>query len=303
MVHWLKNHYKADVIHISNALLLGLAHKLKEQLNVPVVCSLQDEHVWVDVMRPAFAKQVWELMQQKARDIDMFVSVSHYYTDFMKDKLKLADDQITTLHLGVDPADYHYVNATDKQRNIGYLSRMCHENGMDILVDAFIMLKKQAGYEDVKLLLTGGQTGDDIGFIKTQKHKINASGLSDFVEFIPDFDEEKRNAFFERIMLLSVPVRNGEAFGIYLTEAMAAGIPIVQPALGAFPEIIKKSQGGVVFQQNDPEHLAEALSKLLNEPDMLQGMSKKARQSIEVQFNIHALSKKMTNIYQQIINR
>lgn len=303
MVHWLKNHYKADVIHISNALLLGLAHKLKEQLHVPVVCSLQDEHVWVDVMRPAFAKQVWELMQQKAKDIDMFVSVSHYYTDFMKEKLKLEDEKITTLHLGVDPADYHYVNATGKKRHIGYLSRMCYENGMDILVDAFILLKKQSGYEDVKLLLTGGQTGDDHDFIKTQKRKIDESGLSDFVEFIPDFDEAHRNTFFERIMLLSVPVRNGEAFGIYLTEAMAAGIPIVQPALGAFPEIVKKSGGGIVFPQNDAEHLATALSELLNDSDKLQNMSQKARQSIEEQFNIHALSKEMTHIYQQTTNR
>ncbi len=303
MVHWLAEHYKADIIHISNALLLGLAHKLKEQLKVPVVCSLQDEDVWVDVMRPSFAKQVWELMQEKARDIDMFVSVSHYYTNFMKDKLKLADDQISTLHLGVDPADYLYVNAMEKQRNIGYLSRMCHENGMDILVDAFILLKKQAGYEDVKLLLTGGQTGDDINFIKAQKHKITEAGLSKYVEFIDDFDQAKRNAFFERVMLLSVPVRQGEAFGIYLTEAMAAGIPIVQPALGAFPEIVEKSGGGMVFPDNDPAHLAKALDQLLNNREKLQAMSQKARESVEKKFNIHTLSKEMTNIYQHLINR
>jgi glycosyltransferase involved in cell wall biosynthesis len=303
MVHWLKNHFKADVIHISNALLLGLAHKLKEQLNVPVVCSLQDEHVWVDVMRPAFAKQVWELMQEKSRDIDMFVSVSHYYTSFMKDKLKLSEDKISTLYLGVDPADYHYVNAKEKNRNIGYLSRMCHENGMDILVDAFILLKKQSGYEDVQLLLTGGLTSDDKSFISAQKQKVIKAGLSETVAFFPDFSESQRNNFLDKIMLLSVPVRNGEAFGIYLTEAMAAGVPIVQPALGAFPEIVRKSGGGMVFKNNDAEHLAIALSKLLDNPDKLQELSQKARQSVEETFNIHLLSKEMINIYQNVINR
>ncbi len=303
MVDWLAEHYKADVIHISNALLLGLAHKLKEKLRVPVVCSLQDEHVWVDVMRPAFAKQVWELMQEKAHDVDMFVSVSHYYTQFMKDKLKLPDEKITTLHLGVDPADYNYVNAIEKKRHIGYLSRMCYENGMDILVDAFVMLKQQPGYEDVKLLLTGGHTADDKNFIKEQRQKITAAGLSDSVKVIDDFSKDKREEFFNEVMVLSVPVRGGEAFGIYLTEAMAAGIPILQPALGAFPEIVKKSGGGMVFADNDPEHLVNAFIKVFSDQEQLKQMSHKARESVEKKFNIHALSEEMISTYHQVINK
>jgi glycosyltransferase involved in cell wall biosynthesis len=303
MVDWLAGHYKADVIHISNALLLGLAHKLKEQLKVPVICSLQDEHVWVDVMRPAFAKQVWELMREKSQDIDMFVSVSHYYTRFMKDKLKLPDEKISTLHLGVDPADYVYINALEKKRHIGYLSRMCYENGMDILVDAFVMLRKQPGFDDVKLFLTGGHTSDDKSFIREQKQKIATAGLSESVNFIDDFDKDKRNVFFSEVMVLSVPVREGEAFGIYLTEAMAAGIPIVQPDLGAFPEIIEKSGGGMVFTGNDPEHLTNALVKIFSNQEQLTHMSQKARESVEKQFNIHALSKEMTDIYHQVINK
>jgi glycosyltransferase involved in cell wall biosynthesis len=298
MVHWLETHFKPDVIHISNALLLGLAHMLRERIGVPVICSLQDEDVWVDPMRPEFSVKVWDLMREKSRDIDMFVSVSHYYTDFMREKLGLPEEKIQTLHLGIDPADYHYLNAVEKPRNIGYLSRMCWENGLDILVDAFALLKQQPGFEDVRLLLTGGQTADDKAFLKEQRQKIDRLGLRAYVEFIPDFDPPARDAFFKRITLLSVPVRKGEAFGIYLTEAMAAGIPIVQPALGAFPEIIEESGGGVVYPENSPQELANALQTLLSDKENLNLLSRNARQSVEKTFNIHELTGEMTRIYQ-----
>jgi hypothetical protein len=49
MVNWIGDNCSPDVIHLSNALLLGLAHRLKEKLNVPVVCSLQDEDVWAGI--------------------------------------------------------------------------------------------------------------------------------------------------------------------------------------------------------------------------------------------------------------
>lgn len=301
MADWLAGHYKADVIHISNALLLGLAHKLKEQLQVPVVCSLQDEHVWVDVMRPAFAKQVWSLMKEKARDIDRFVAVSHYYTSFMKDKLDIPDEKINTLHLGVDPADYSYTNASQKPRNIGFLSRMCHENGLDILVDAFVLLKKIPGHEDVRLLLTGGHTADDKKYIRDQKQKIMHAGLEESVTIMENFEQEARNAFFSQVMVLSVPVRGGEAFGIYLTEAMAAGIPVVQPALGAFPEIIEKSGGGMTYPENNAGHLAKALESMLGDKDRVRIFSQQARESIVNKFNIHSLSEEMINIYKDVI--
>lgn len=301
MVHWLETHFKADVIHISNALLLGLAHKIKERLNVPVICSLQDEDVWVDVMEKEFSEKVWRLMQLKSSDIDLFVSVSHFYSSFMKEKLNLDDEKLTTLYLGVDPDDYHYAGALEKDRNIGFLSRLCKDNGLDILVDAFIILKENPENSDVKLILTGGHTGDDIPFIRAQKHKISRAGLTDDVEFIQDFCQDARNNFFDRIAVMSVPVRHGEAFGIYLTEAMAAGVPVVQPAVGAFSEIVERSGGGVIYPENTPEMLADNLTALLNDTQKLQDLSAMARKSVIDKFNIHELANEMTKIYMQTI--
>jgi glycosyltransferase involved in cell wall biosynthesis len=300
MVHWLETHIKPDVIHISNALLLGLAHKLKERLKVPVVCSLQDEDVWVDDMHPEMAAKVWRLMCEKTRDVDLFIPVSQYFASFIKDKLCIPDEKMEILNLGVDPEDYTFSDASAKARNIGYLSRLCRENGLEVLIDAFILLKKMSGFDDVRLLLTGGYTADDNSFIKKQKRKIHTAGLNDSVEIIHDFEGEARKDFLSRVQLLSVPVLKGEAFGIYLLEAMASGIPVVQPALGAFPEIIEKSGGGVAYPSNTPEELAIALSTLLADQQKISEMSFKARKSTEDVFNIHNLAQKLTTLYQSL---
>jgi glycosyltransferase involved in cell wall biosynthesis len=288
-------------VHISNALLLGLAHKIREKIKVPVVCSLQDEDVWIDPMHPEMADKAWQLMREKAADVDMFIPVSQYYTKFMKDKLNLPDSKLATLPLGVDPADYQYKNAAEKPQNIGYLSRLCYENGLDILVDAFILMKKMDENKDVRLLLTGGHTADDKAFIKEQKQKLTQAGVISSVEFIPHFENKDRSNFFERVQLLSVPVRNGEAFGIYLAEAMASGIPVVQPALGAFPEIVEQSGGGITFANNTPDELALALSSLLHNKERIAQLSEKARESVGNIFNVNELASQLTSVYERVI--
>lgn len=297
MIDWIENHYNADVIHISNALLLGLAKRIKQRLNIPIVCSLQDEDVWVDVMSDKYRENVWQLIRTKSEDVSLFLSVSNYYTEFMKEKLQISNNKIKTIYPGVDPNDYHYINSSDKPRNIGFLSRLCKENGLDILIDVFIKLKSNKENELTKLLLSGGYTADDKKFIHEQKQKIKKAELEDFVIWIDNFDSEERNSFFSQISVLSVPVRNGEAFGIYLIEAMASGIPIVQPDLGAFPEIINLSKGGLIYDENNSDSLSQALSNILNDIDLLSNLSKKARNASEKHFNIDDSAQKMMDEY------
>jgi len=300
MVDWMATHCHPEIIHLSNALLLGLAHRLKEKLNVPLVCSLQDEDVWVDVMRPAFRDEVWKLMHLKSGYVDLFVPVSDYYAEEMMQKMKLSGDKISVLHIGVDPSDYLVADVTAKKRNIGFLSRMCPESGLDILADAFIILKQKDGFKDVKLILTGGSTGDDAQFLKRLKAKLKRKGLLKDIVFSGDFESEGRTRFFNEVLVLSVPVRGGEAFGMYILEAMASGIPVVQPAAGAFPEIINKTGGGIIYEPNTPEKLAGELSALLNNRELIRQKSEAAANGVREHFNIHKKAEGMVQLYKEL---
>jgi len=303
LIEWIIIHCRPDVIHLSNALLLGLAHRLKEKIKVPIVCSLQDEDTWVDVMKPSTRQLVWKLMETKAKDVDVFIAVSDHYKDIMKKKMNIPDDKLYRVHIGIDPGDYSFKTPSLKKRIIGFISRTCHENGLDILVDAFIELRQRKGFEDVQLAITGGSTGDDTRFIKNIRKKLRRNKLSDFVDFHEVFEGDGRQDFFSKISLLSVPVRNGEAFGIYLLEAMASGIPVVQPAVGAFPEIVKLAKGGILYQLNSPAQLADALAGLLPDTDLLDKLSSDGRAGIEKHFNTSKLTIEIIRIYSEIIEK
>jgi glycosyltransferase involved in cell wall biosynthesis len=300
MVEWMAEHCQPEIIHLSNALLLGLAHRLKEKLGVPLVCSLQDEDVWIDVMRPSFAEQVWKLMHDKSVYVDRFIPVSDYYAQEMIQKMNLPADKVSVLHLGVDPADYPVADVTTKKRVIGFLSRMCKDNGLDILIKAFIILKQSGRFEDVRLMLTGGSTGDDTPFLKGLKNELRKKDLLKDVLFCEDFECEGRNGFFRDTLILSVPVPKGEAFGLYLLEAMASGIPVIQPAAGAFPEIISITGGGVTYEPNTPENLAGELARLLDDPLLLKQKSDAAVQGVRQHFNIHDKATGMVQVYREL---
>lgn len=301
MVAWIADHCKPDLIHLSNALLLGLAGRIREKLEVPVVCSLQDEDVWVDVMEPAFRDRAWELIREDAGHVDLFVAVSDFYGAVMKERMDLPAKKLTSIHLGVFPEDYPTAPVESKDRNIGFISRMSHENGLDILVDAFIRLKQHHGFGDVRLVLTGGHTGDDVKYIRSVRRKLARAGLLSYVDIHEDFIDAGRMEFFRKVSVVSVPVRMGEAFGLYLVEAMASGVPVVQPALGAFPEIIGITGGGLTYSGNTPENLARALGQILGDKELLRQKSLDARTGTEGHFNIKRQAAKLIDAYKTLI--
>jgi glycosyltransferase involved in cell wall biosynthesis len=303
MVEWIAEHISPDIIHISNALLLGLAKKLREVIKVPVICSLQDEDTWVNVMNAASKEKVWKLMATKADDVDVFIAVSDSYRDVMRNNMSIPAEKLFSVHIGVDPGDYEYTSPENKQRTIGFISRLCEDNGLDILVDAFILLRRKSGFDDVNLLITGGSTGDDAAFIKSQIKKIKKAGLSESVHFQKEFEGDDRKDFFRKVSLISVPVKMGEAFGIYLLEAMASGVPVIQPALGAFPEIVNTTKGGILYEPNTPEKLSEALASTLSDSEEMNRLSLQGRAGVENSFDISTQAAKMVGIYGTCIRK
>jgi len=82
---------------------------------------------------------------------------------------------------------------------------------------------------------------------------------------------------------------------------MASGIPVVQPALGAFPEIVNKAGGGVIYQPNTPDVLAKALKELLDNPSKIEKLSIEARASVENYFDINKQAVKLIEVYEKLM--
>ena len=291
-----------DIVHLSNALLLGLARQIREEIKVPVICSLQDEDVWVDAMHESYRERIWNLMAERGKDVDAFVAVSHFYAGVMQQRMKIPDEKIHVVHIGLNPASYEPSPPATDPPAIGFLSRMNEENGFGLLIDAFIELKRNERFAPLRLYATGGMTGDDKVFIRRQVQKLKRAKLEDLVEIQDEYHPDSLREFFRKISLLSVPVLKGEAFGLYQLEALASGVPLVQPAIGAFPEIIEATGGGVVYQPNTSSALAIKLAEVLDSNTQLIEMSIKGVESVSSKFDCRSLTGKMVDIYQLILD-
>jgi glycosyltransferase involved in cell wall biosynthesis len=302
LIQFLKDDIKPDVVYLSNALLLGLARRLKNDLNIPVVCSLQDENEWIDPMREKYRNQVWAKMGERAKDVDAFIAASEYYARKSQEKMDIPSEKINIVYGGIDLSKYEQAPHTFQPPVIGYLCRMSEYFGMGILIDAFIRLKKENKYPGLKLSLMGGYTGDDKPFVKKMIKKITKAGFIDDVKIYDSFDIEHRLEFLQSLSLLSVPVPGGEAFGAYQVEAVASGVPIVQPNVGGYPEFVEATGGGIIYEPNDPENLAKALSSMLDDPERIKKMGAEGRKVVMERFSMHNMAKNILDVYKKVVN-
>lgn len=300
LVLYLKNEIAPDVVHISNALLLGLAHKLKNELGAKVVCSLQDENEWVDLMEETYQEQVWNLMAKKAEDVDLFVTASRYYSEKSQKQLKIPEDKIKVVYGGICLDGYVKSPLPFDPPVVGYLCRMSEYFGLGILVDAFIKLKKESRFQDLRLHLTGGYSSDDKSFVNAQMKKISQNGFDVDVQIFKDFEKESRVQFLKSLTLLSVPVPSGEAFGAYQVEALAASVPVVQPNVGCYPEFIEATNGGILYEPNTSEQLADAIASLLADPERVRKLGKAGHAVVMERFSMDSMAKNIARIYDEI---
>lgn len=300
LVQYLKNEIAPDVVHISNALLLGLAHKLKKDLGARVVCSLQDENEWVDLMDEPYQEQVWNLMAKKAEDVDLFVTASQYYSEKSQKQLKIPGDKIKVIYGGICLDGYIKSPLPFDPPVIGYLCRMSEYFGLGILVDAFIKLKKESRFKDLKLHLTGGYSSDDKSYVNAQMKKMAQNGFEGDVQIFKDFKKDSRVQFLKSLTLLSVPVPSGEAFGAYQVEALAAGVPVVQPNVGCYPEFVEATNGGILYEPNTSDQLAGSIASLLEDTEKVRRLADQGHRVVMERFSMDAMAKNMARIYDYV---
>jgi glycosyltransferase involved in cell wall biosynthesis len=301
LVDWIKSELQPDVIYLANVMLIGLAHRLKKRIGVPIVCALEDEDIWLDDMEENSLDRIWKIISERSIDVDAFVPVSEYYRKQMIKKIHAPIEKFHTVHIGIDLDGYNKKTKSNGPPAIGFLSRLMESLGFSIIIDAFILLKNKYGHNNLQLLMTGGNTADDKSFLEETKIKLKQANCLKDVTIIENYDRENRIDFLSKLTLLSVPMIKGEAFGLFQLEALAAGVPVVQPNVGAFPEIIDMTAGGVTYSPNSPEKLAEVINGLLMDPDRLKSMSEAGRANVTNYFSNTKMADRLVEVYKKII--
>jgi glycosyltransferase involved in cell wall biosynthesis len=300
LVDYLSRDGKPDIIHLSNALIIGLARQIKNKMNVKIVCSLLNEDDWINEMAEPFQSRAWRLISKEAPNVDAFLTPSKYYKELFIGKTGIKGDNFHVVPLGFDPGNLSKIENAARWPSIGYFCRINAQNGFDKLVDAFIELKSNNELPGLTLHVSGGYTSDDKPFIAKQMRKIKAKGFSSFIRIYPEFHGDSKQEFFSNIDVMSVPVRKHDGYGLYILEANSAGIPVVQPATGAFPEIIERTSGGITYSHDNVSDLAKNLLILLKDKDLRSKLGKQGKEKVLNELSLEKMSEGLSKVYNSL---
>lgn len=302
LIDWLSRDMdKPDVIILSNVLLAGLAASLRKRLQVPVVCLLQDEEAFLDGLGEPYRKDAWELLRKCSGDINAFIAVSRSYGERMAPRLNLDENQLNIMYMGIDTGEFEIADSPPDLPTIGFLSRMSPERGLDTLVETFILLKQEPGLETCQLRISGGKSDANEPFLKDIRRRLDTAGVAKDVMFAAEFLGDERRQWLKELTVMCVPEKEEAAYGLFALESQAAGVPIVVPRIGTFPELLELTGGGVLVDINSPRFFAAVLSPLLLDPVSAREMGKKGRRGIEEHFDIKKTAGDLIALLEKVI--
>ncbi|HCN30981.1 MAG TPA: glycosyl transferase group 1 [Verrucomicrobiales bacterium] len=296
LLDWIKTEAKPDVISLSNSLLIGLCPAIERDLGIPVVVSLQGEDSFLDTLIAPYRGQAWEAMRVNARHVTRFIAPSKYYAGVMSARLDAPAEKMAVVYNGIDANSFGTADPDPNWPVVGYFARMIHGKGLTTLVDAFIELSKRNRVPRLKLKIGGAKTPADEKYVAGLERKLAEAGCEQKVEWHPNLSFADKLKFFRNLTVLSVPATYGEAFGLYLLEAMASGVPVVQPDHGAFPEIIGMTGCGVLCRPDDPSALADALENLLLDDHAREQMTNRGIQGVRSEFSVARMAERFEEV-------
>lgn len=303
LVSWLSDEYQPQLVHITNSMLLGMARRIKSRLGVPVVCSLQGEDLFLDEIVEPYRTQVHDEIRRRAADVDAFIAPSRYYAGVMGKYLGVEPERLRIARLGITVHGHEESRRTPEQAfTIGYLARLCPEKGLDLLLDAFRQLTVRYPDEPVRLRIAGYLSQRDEPWLQGLRNQVVDWGLADSVEWLGEVDRDGKMRLLGGLDVFCVPTVYQESKGLPVLEAMASGVAVVQPAHGAFPEIIDATGGGILVQPHSAEALANGLADLMHDPERRARLATRGRTAVHASFTDDAMAEETLTVYREWID-
>jgi glycosyltransferase involved in cell wall biosynthesis len=301
-IDWTRHEPPPDVINLPYSLLLGMAAPLKEALNVPILCTLQGEDLFLDGLQEPYRTEALNLIREQIKHVDLFLSVSEYYARFMPGYLGIPREKIRVVPLGINPQGF---DLREPNRSgpftLGFLARIAPEKGLHVLAEAYLILRKSGGLPEARFEAAGYMAADCKKYLDDIQKRLKDAGLEREFYYRGVLDRAEKIAFLRKVDVLSVPATYDEPKGVSLLEAMACGVPLVQPRRGAFTEIVENTGGGLLVKPDDPESLAEGILKLARNKELAEELSANGFRGVREHYTAANMADRVLEAYESVI--
>lgn len=302
LVHFLQGEPRPDVVNLPNSMLIALAAPIRRALGRPIVVTLQGDDLFLDGLTEPYKSQALDLIQRQVADVDLFVSVSEYYTRYMADYLRIPLDRLRTVPLGISVSDFaEQAPLARRPFTIGYFARVAPEKGLHNLAEAYRVLRHERGLPPSRLAAAGYIGASQQGYLEGIERRLDSWGLRAEFSYAGTVDREAKVRFLRSLDVLSVPSDYHEPKGLYLLEAMATGVPVVQPDHGAFPEVLARTGGGVLAPSAQPHAIADAIVDLYRDPPRAAALGAAGASGVRAWYTIDRMAERMIEVYRDVV--
>jgi glycosyltransferase involved in cell wall biosynthesis len=301
LIEFVRQEPAPDVVNIPYTLLISLAQPLKLALNgVPIVITLQGEDLFLDGLPEPYRSEAMDLIRARITDVDLFVAVSEYYAGYMQDYLRIPSEKMRVAPLGISlPANLDPAPLRREPFTIGYFARIAPEKGLHLLAEAYVIMRRELGLPPSRLRAAGYKGPDQQAYFDGIARTLEAAGLAGEFEYAGAPDRAGKFAFLRTLDVFCVPSPYHEPKGLYLLEAMAAGVPVVIPGHGALPEIVDQTGGGfgTTTGRGDARDFAQALTTVWRNPDLALQWGGKGYRSVREHFTLEQMAERVEAVY------
>jgi glycosyltransferase involved in cell wall biosynthesis len=300
-IDWVKDEAPPDVVNLPYTLLLGLAGPIKQVLNAPILCTLQGEDLFLDNLQEPYRKQSLDLIRDHLQHVDQFLSVSDYYAEFMPGYLGIPREKIRVVPIGINPEGFELREADRSGPfTVGFFGRIAPEKGLHVLAEAYRIMRQSGDLPEARLEAAGYMAPDAKHYLEEIQKRLHDAGLAGEFHYRGAVERAEKIAFLRSLDVMSMPATYDEPKGVSLLEAMACGVPLVQPRRGSFTEIIEKTGGGLLVQPDDPQSLAEGILKIARDPSLAQELSANAFGGVREHYTAAHMADKVLEAYSDL---
>jgi glycosyltransferase involved in cell wall biosynthesis len=301
LIEWVKQLPPPDVVNLPYTLLISLAQPLKEALNCPVLCTLQGEDLFLNGLHEPYRSEALDLIRKQLDHVDLFLSVSEYYADFMPAYLGIPAEKIRVVPLGVNPKDFEL---RDHSRNVrftvGYFGRIAPEKGLHVLAEAYRLLRESGDLPEARIEAAGYIAPDSQAYLREIETKLKHANLAHEFHYRGVLERADKIAFLRGLDVMSMPATYDEPKGVSLLEAMACGVPLVQPRRGGFTEVIERTGGGLLVKPDDPQALAEGIREIYRNKKLAEELSAKGFRGVRQHYTAAHMADKLLLALQSV---
>jgi 1,2-diacylglycerol 3-alpha-glucosyltransferase len=183
-------------------------------------------------------------------------------------------------------------NLKEDDKIILCVGRIAQEKSIDKIIKALAIIKEK-GFNKAKLLIVGeGPAIDEL------RQLAQASGVEKEVIFVGRVSDDEIQHYYKMAYVFTI-ASTTETFGIVTIEALASRVPVLAVKAPGAVDILTDGLDGLLVD-NDVEKFANALEKIIREPELREKLSRGALKTSE-KYGIDTISERMLNLYREVI--